>query len=290
MKLRVTILACAALILLGSCAPRHPEDVQQIDSLRAGAEALVSAQALMGYEAWTLGKPSNQDSLYREHGSLFTLENIALARRTEEEEEDPVQKKRFTYFRRYLTSEFLARHTAPLTDQISNIEATATVMANGTSVPYREVAGMISNERVQAKRAALYGAADPVLDSLNIIFARIGEENKRSASELGYDSYTAMVEDLRGYSITGLRPMAEEVLASTDSLYLALLNDMLVSELKLTPESFHRFDVSPLFRNRKFDRYFPPSSMMPVVTAVYKGLGVDLTSRAEPDHRRRGSS
>jgi len=279
MKLRITILACAAGILLGSCAPRHPEDVQQIDSLRTEAEALVRAQALMGYEAWALGKPSNQDSLYREHGSLFTLENIALARRTEEVEEDPVQKKRFTYFRRYLTSEFLARHTAPLTDQIANVEATATVLVNGTSVPYREVARMISNERIQAKRAALYGANDSVLDSLNIIFARIGEENKRSASELGYASYTAMVEDLRGYSITSMRPMAEEVLASTDSLYLDLLNEMLASELKLSPQSFHRFDVTPLFRNRKFDRYFPPSSMMPVVTAAYKGLGVDLTSQ-----------
>ena len=49
-----------------------------------------------------------------------------------------------------------------------------------------------------------------------------------------------MVEDLRGYSITGLKPMAEEVLASTDSLYAALLKEMLASELKLAPESFHR--------------------------------------------------
>jgi hypothetical protein len=276
MNLRIAILASVAGMLLFSCAPRHPKDVEQIDSLRAEAETLVKAQALMGFESWASGKPSNQDSLYKLHETLFTKENIVLARRAEDEESDPVQKKRFTYFRRYLTSEFIARHTAPLTDKVSNMEASATVTVNGTAVPYRNVAGTISNERVQAKRELLYRAADAVLDPLNVVLARVEEENKRLAGELGYPSYTAMVEDLRGYSLTGLKPMAEEVLSSTDSLYKGLLKEMLASELALAPESFHRFDVAPLFRNPKFDRYFPSTSMMAVVAATYRALGVDL--------------
>ena len=276
MNLRTVILACAAGLLLASCAPRHPKDVEQIDNLRAEAEDLVKAQSLMGYESWTMGKESNQDSLYGLHASLFTKENIALARRTAEEEQDPVQKKRFTYFRRYLTSEFLARHTAPLNDKVANMEASATVTVNATTVPYRNLGGMISNERVQSKREALYRAADPVLDSLNVVFARIEDEGKRLASELGYASYTAMVEDLRGYSLSALKPMAEEVLASTDSLYNGLLKEMLASELTLAPDAFHRFDVAPLFRNPKFDRFFPSSTMMDVAGSTYKKLGVDL--------------
>ena len=92
MNLRIAILACAAAVLLASCAPRHPKDVEQIDNLRAEAEALVKAQSLMGYESWALGKPSNQDSLYKLHASLFTKENIALARRTEDEEPDPCRR------------------------------------------------------------------------------------------------------------------------------------------------------------------------------------------------------
>ncbi len=276
MNLRIAILACATGILLSSCAPRHPKDVEQVDSLRAEAETLVKAQAMMGFEAWAFGKPSNQDSLYRQHEALFTQDNITLTRRAEDEEPDPVQKKRFTYFRRYLTSEFIARHTAPLTDRASNFEAAATVSVNGTAVPYREVAGLISNERAQSKRETLYRAADPVLDSLNVMLARTEQESKRLAGELGYPSYTAMVEDLRGYSIMGLKTVAEEVLASTDSLYASLLKEMLASELGLAPDSFHRCDVAPLFRNRKFDPYFPSSSMTNVVASTYKGLGLDL--------------
>ena len=276
MNRRVVVLACAAGILLASCAPRHPKDVEQIDNLRTEAESLVKAQALMGFDAWAYGAPSNQDSLYKRHETLFTKENIALARRTEEEETDAVQKKRFTYFRRYLTSEYIARHTAPLTDKVSNMEAAATITVNGATVPYRNLGGLISNERDQAKREVLYRAADPVLDTLNVVLARIEAENKRLAGELGYASYTAMVEDLRGYSLTAMEPMAEQVLASTDSLYHGLLKELLSSELKLAPESFHRFDVAPLFRNPTFDRYFPSTSMMEVVGNAYKRLGVDL--------------
>jgi hypothetical protein len=276
MYFRIAILASAASMLLASCAPRHPKDVGQIDNLRAEAERLVKAQALMGFNAWAYGTPSNQDSLYRQHEALFTKETIELARRTEGDETDPVQKKRFTYFRRYLTSEYIARHTAPLTDLVSNMEAAATVTVNGTSVPYRNLGGLISNERDQTKREVLYRAADPVLDSLNMVLARVEETTKRLAGELGYSSYTAMVEDLKGYSLTGLKPMAEEVLTSTDSLYHGLLKEMLASELKLVPGSFHRFDVAPLFRNPKFDRYFPSASMIDAVGATYKGLGIDL--------------
>lgn len=281
MNLRIAIPACAAALLLASCSPRHPKDIEQIDSLRVEAETLVKAQSLMGFESWAMGKPSNQDSLYKLHASLFTKENIATARRTEEEETDAVQKKRLTYFRRYLTSEYVARHTAALGDSVANFEAKATVTVDGATVPYRTVASLISNERVQSKREALSRAIDPVLDSLNPLLGRTEELSKRLAGELGYSSYTAMVEDLRGYSITGLMPMAEEVLASTDSLFLILLKETLASELKLTPETFRRFDVAPLFRNPKFDRYFPPSAMMDIVASTYKSLGIDLN--AEPN-------
>jgi hypothetical protein len=276
MNRRVAILACTACLVLASCAPRHPKDVEQIDMLRSEAENLVKTQALMGYESWTMGKASNQDSLYNLHASLFTKENIALARRAEEDEQDPVQKKRFTYFRRYLTSEFIARNTASLNDKVANLEAAATVSINGTVVPYRNLGGLMSNERDQSKRAQLYQAADPVFDTLNLVLTQIEEKSKQLAGELGYASYTAMVEDLRGYSLTGMKPMMEEVLASTDSMYKALLKEMLSSELGLTPEAFRRYDVGPLFRNPKFDKYFPSSSMIDVVGTTYKGLGVDL--------------
>ena len=176
MKLRTALFACASGFLLASCSPRHPKDVEQINGLRAEAETLVKTQSLMGFESWAMGKPSNQDSLYVLHASLFTKENIALARRTEEEEPDAVQKKRLAYFRRYLISEYVARHTAALNDSAANFEARATVTADGATVPYRTVAGLISNERIQSKREALYRASDPVLDSLNLILSRTEEE------------------------------------------------------------------------------------------------------------------
>ena len=270
------ILPLLMIILLSSCAPQHPKDMRHIEELRARAEGLVKAQALMGYESWAYGKESNQDSLYRANSSLFSLENVALVKRAESDEPDAVQKKRLDYFRRYLSTELISKEVAPLTDRTSNLEATSSVTVAGKQVAYRQIPLLLANEKNQSARSNYYLAQDPVLDSLNAILGQLEPVNARFAHELGYGSFNAMMDEFKGVSLEAARSMMEGALTSTDSLYRSLLREMLSDYLRLDPEHFYRYDTPALFRSSRFDKYFPPASMIEALKTTYRGIGIDL--------------
>jgi hypothetical protein len=216
--------------------------------------------------------------LYAANRNLFTPETIALVRRAGREEPDSIQQKRLRYFYRYLVTEYIAKQVASLSDRISNTEAAAVVRVGGKEIPYRRLNVLIANEPSQQRRAALYRAADPVLDSLNTINEEILQTTHRIARELGYQGYNVMEDELKHYSLEEESRLAGEVLVSTDSVYRALLAEMLKSSLRLDTSAFYRYDVPPLFRGRQFDRYLPSSSMLDQLTSTYRGLGIDITA------------
>jgi hypothetical protein len=269
-------IAVTIALLLASCAPQHQKDMERIDSLRVEAEQLVKAQSSMGFQSWAHGAPANQDSLYRVYAYLFTRDNIALVHKAVAEESDSTQKKRLRYFLRYLASEYIAKEVASLTDRVSNYEASATISVEGSSIPYRQIGALLANEQRQSRRALLYQSQDPVLDTLTTVLRQVEELTLRLSKELGYPSYTVMVSDLKEYSLEEFRSTAKEVLAATDSLYSALLKEMSRRYLRMDLKSVHVYDLAPLFRNSRFDRYFPGSSMLEVLNSTYKGSGIDI--------------
>jgi hypothetical protein len=274
----VLIIVFVACLAFTGCAPKQPYDAEKIEALRAQAESLIKAQLLMGYHSWVQGLPSNQDSLYRANAALFALENIRLVIAAITAETDTVQRLRLRYLHRYLATEYLSKQTAALTDRVSNTEAAATVMLKGKQIPYRQLSVLIANEPSQEQRATIYMAADPVLDSLNTLLFQVREIDRRSVQELGYASYTDMAEQLKGFSLSTLKGTAERVLSETQEQYTMLLREMLQRELGLTPERFYRYDTAPLFRSRKYDRYFPKAAMLSTLRSTYRGMGIDPDS------------
>jgi|WetSurMetagenome_2_1015567.scaffolds.fasta_scaffold19329_4 hypothetical protein len=272
------VLFLGACLAFTGCAPQQPYDAAKIDALRAQAETLIRAQSLMSYGSWVQGLPSNQDSLYRANAGLFTLENIRLVAAGVAAEPDSVQKLRLHYLQRYLATEYLSKQTAPLTDRAGNYEAAATVSVDGKSIPYRQLGTLIANEPSQARRAALYLAADPVLDSLNVLLRKVQDTDRQSVRDLGYGSYQEMAEQLKGFSLSALKATAERLLQETDAQYASLLREMLRKELHLTPEQFYRYDTAPLFRSRGFDRYFTEGGLLPTLRSTYGNLGLALDS------------
>jgi hypothetical protein len=277
MKQFATYLALAAF--LNGCAPRHPSDMARVDSLRVEAEELIRAQSLMGYRSWAFGAPSNQDSLYRAHEGLFAPENLDLISRAEAEEADSLQKTRLFYFRRYLTLEALGKATAPLADRSTTYAGEASILFEGKKIAYRQIPILLANEGNPARRAALYRAANPVLDTLSDLAAQTDAVYSHLARDLGYRSYSDMIEKLKGFSLESVGRLADSALAETDSLYFALLPEMLRVYAHLDTSTFYRYDTGALFRVRIFDRYFPKSEVLPSVEASYRSLGVDPTTQ-----------
>lgn len=277
MKLHSFILiAVGVALVIPSCAPKESHEPAKVDSLRVQAEDLLKAQSLMGWNSWAFGAPSNQDSLYKANAGLFTADNIKLVQRVEQAETSTVQKKRLAYFLRYLGTEYISKQNAALADRVSNFEASATVSFEGKSIPYRQVNSMLANEKSHRRRGGLYVATDPVLDSLNIFQAQIEANSLHLAKELGYPSYNQMAQELRGFSLDDLKSTSEHVLAETESTYTVLLNEIIGKQLKLKPNDFFRYDIAPIFRNERFDSYFPGGTMIDVLKKTYQQLGTNI--------------
>jgi len=232
----------------------------------------------MGWNNWVFGQESNQDSLYKANATLFTLSNIELVNRAEGEELDSIQKKRLRYFKRYLATEYIAKEIAPLTDSVSNYEASATIPFDKSSIPYRQVSSLMAQETKQARRAALYTASDRVLDTLNLMLARVEQTNQRLATQFGYPSYNSMVENLKGIDLEEFKEVCERILRETENTYTVLLTEQVSRKLNLDLKQFHRYDTAPLFRSKEFDAFFKPDSMMTVLYRTYAGMDIDIAS------------
>jgi hypothetical protein len=276
---RLLPLFTLSILLLPGCATRHPEDLRAVDSLRIETEDFLRAQAAMGYDNWVAGSPSNQDSLYRLHAGLFTRPVIDLVARAREEEPDTLQRRRLAIFQRFLTLEHLSRAAARLTDRSATYEGEARVTVGSDTVFYRQLPSLIANEQSRQRRERLYVAADPVLDSLS----RLAEETERTygrlALELGYPSYSGMIEQLKGFSLASVRELATEALAVSESLYMALLTPLLRRATGLQRSEAHRYDLATLLRSPEFDRFFPRGETVASVTKTYRSLGIDLSSQ-----------
>jgi hypothetical protein len=249
--------------------------MEAIDSLRFQARTFLHEQSLMDYESWAFGTISNKDSLYKANAGLFTRDNIALVSRTVDEEPDSIQQKRLRYFRRYVTLEHIAKQVASVRDSIDNYEAAATCLVNNARIPYRQIPGLLANEQSAERRAAISASLDPVLDTLTALHREAWAMVYRLATDLGYPSYNAMEEELLGFSLHDLNAVATAVLAETDSVYAALLAEQLQT-LHMSRDRFHRYDFGRVFRNERFDRFFPPGMAVEKVSATYRGLGFDL--------------
>jgi hypothetical protein len=276
---RLFSLLALSLLLIPACAPRHPEDMRAVDSVRVEAESFVRSQAAMAYDNWVSGTPSNQDSLYRVHAGLFTRPVLDLVARARDEESDTLQQKRLVFLHRFLTLEYLGRATAPLTDRVATVEGIARVSVGRDTLLYRQLPALIANEKSRARREQLYASADPVLDSLTLMANEIQQTYRRLAKELGYSSYPAMVEQLKGFTLASVRELATRALAESDSLYFALLSPLLRRSTGLQSTEVHRYDLATLLRSAEFDRFFPRKETVTRVRETYRSLGIDLSSQ-----------
>jgi hypothetical protein len=271
-----TCAICIALCFVTSCGPDHQEDMEKIDALRERVEKLYIARTTMEYDSWVYGGISHLDSLYATDSTLITVGNIRLVRRAADAEPDSVQQKRLHYLHRHLITEYLSLRTAGLRDEVANIESGATLLVDGQSIPYRQIPALIANEPSRTRRAMLAAAMNPVFDSLTTPLLRIEEINRTVARELGFTSFNNMIGELKGIPLDALARTCEEILSSTDSLYNALLRDILAHTLGLQQKEYYSYDAAALIRAQAFDRYFPADSVIPLVSETYGSLGIDV--------------
>lgn len=252
---------------------------KKMQKLRRDAETLVRKQSEMYYKTWVYGAPSNQAALYKKYGHIFTKNSLNTAMALYASEKNKNERKALLFFKLYLLSEFISKQQAKLFDEVENIESEAKVTVDSETIPYRELRSKLYNEKDAEKRKALYMAADPVLDKLNVKYLETEKMNQSEAKKLGYVSYVKMCEDLKFISFEKFKEMSQNYLKQTGELYANLLDERVQNELGVPLTDFYRYDILRLFKAEGFDKYFPEKHMIPLLMQSLQNMGIYLNKQ-----------
>ncbi len=273
------VVALMVILSITVSAATKGELHKKMQKLRKDAETLVRKQSEMYYKTWVYGAPSDQAALYKKYGHIFTKNSLNTATALYASEKNANEKKALLFFKLYLLSEFISKQQAKLFDEVENLESGAKVAVNNETIPYRELRSKLYNEKDAEKRKALYTAADPVLDKLNVKYLETEKLNQSEAKKLGYPSYVAMCEDLKFLRFEKFKELARNYLQKTDELYAGLLKERVEKELGVSLENFYRYDILRLFKAENFDKYFPEKNMIPLLTQTLKNMGIYLNKQ-----------
>lgn len=243
---------------------------------RTEAKALLETQSDLYWRNWTQGVPIDIAATYQGHEQLFALPTIAAVQAAEQHQPDPMKKRALTDFELYLAGEHITEAVAPLSDQVANLEGSATVTFEGAEIPYRNLEPMLANEPDHARRLALYASAAPVIAKLNPLLQQKDAQSEKLVTELGYPSYAALAARMRDADLDALAQQAQAVLDQTDAVYKKAMADAVHRELVLDLADMRRADVPRFFKSAAVQSAFPAAEMMPRFKALLAGMGVDL--------------
>jgi hypothetical protein len=97
------------------------------------------------------------------------------------------------------------------------------------------------------------------------------------AKELGFQSYRAMIEQLRGWDLPVLSRALEPLVKETDSRFEESLGKYL-SNAHVPRGEADTSDVAFILRAPEFDPYFPSERLVPVLQKTMERMGIPLES------------
>jgi hypothetical protein len=256
--------------------PPPPDDPFRV--VRSEVDALLRAQGLALWGAWTRGERIDLAKSYSGRERLLSAETVrnvrAAAQRASGDERRALQ-----LLHAFLAGEHLARETGASSERLARARAAATISWDGQQVPAERVPALLAAEPDGARRTALaraYGAATatwaPLAD------AEV-QELDTAARRLGHPSLLALAAEMRGESIEALAALADEVLAATAKPYEAAVGALARAELDVAPDAVRGRDVPRLLRASN-DRLFPAARLLADARALFAPLGLDPTQRA----------
>jgi len=208
---------------------------------------------------------------------LFSRETYDEVMALEPGEQDGIDERELKLLRYFVTGNYFTAETKHLVEEKEKKEAALTVEHKGEKLAYRSVPVVNANEEDARARRELDGKALAALDSeLNPLYESIFEKTFSLTGELGYESYTAMTEQLTGLRLGWLRDTMQDFVRETNSLYREALDEYAWTQLGLRLGELAQCDIGRLMRADAFDPMFSQERMVPVLKDTLSGLGIDL--------------
>jgi hypothetical protein len=219
------------------------------------------------------------EPIYERYSELFTLDSIrdlehALASTPPEQETERAGVRALLGTARI---GFLDAHAKELTDEYALCQSNTKVEWEGEAVPFNNVAKIIANEPMAARRHELTARWVDAVGSCNDIRAARFESLHESALSLGFDSYRALYAEIMATDYEALAKQAERFLARTEAAYRSALVRATARDLPgLSFEALEYSDYSYLHRMSRLDPFFPASEVLETYGAAMRALGIRI--------------
>jgi len=222
------------------------------------------------------------EPIYAKHAELFTRESVARLREQADaataQGEDAGRRARMLLD--FAVDGHLGLVSTDLEGELAQREASLVLsVGDGTDVPipFREATIVQANEPDRARRAAIETARLEATDThLNPLYREMLERTRATAVELGWPSYRALCEELKGFDLDRLARATAAFTAATEDAYAPLVAPVVERTLgALRLDDLVRADLPRLFRFAEADAAFDGAQLLPSFEATLAGLGID---------------
>ena len=216
------------------------------------------------------------EPIYERHRSLFSRAAVEeLKTRAAGASGDDLRRAR--YLLQLAVEGLGGLETKAQVTAIAESEASLEVEFDGTRESYRQAVIAQSNETSAERREAIELARlDALEEHLNPLHVEIVERLHELAVELGWPSYRAMFEQLKGLDLSALEGQTQAFLEATEAGYRAAVEPELVKEIGVGFDGLRRSDLPYFFRARGYDHMFPAERLVECFERTLAGLGIDL--------------
>jgi hypothetical protein len=260
-----------------AAAPVSPTSSDPFTPTREAAEALLVAQGEAAWRGWTAGEPADHSATWKGKEALLDpalLGQLDAAIATA----PPPARGRLERLRAFVLGEQLGRAAAAPAQALAAARAAATFSWERRSIPLRQLQAVLAGEpEAPRRRAAAEAWSASVLKLEKLAEAR-DLALRRAGAERGFATTPALAGALRLEDPEQLAALAEATLAGGDTSWPATLERLARAELGTSAARLRECDLPRLLRATAPPESFPPDRLIPEVTALLAGLGLELTA------------
>jgi hypothetical protein len=221
------------------------------------------------------------EPVYDRHADLFTRDAVQR-RRQELEDAAPGtdEHRRARILADFAVDGYMGAQTKTLEAEQARLEAVIELDLDGTHLGFREASVVQANEPDAGRRAEIEQASlKATAEQLNPIAIAIHEHHHAAARALGWDSYKAMCEQLKGLDLDGLHRQTTAFLQASAASYRSIVSPELERGLGLTLQDMRRSDFGRMRRTPDLDRDFASARLLDSLFETATGLGIDIRSQ-----------
>lgn len=252
-----------------------------LDAYRLQAETF-TAELGEEYHAHFAGLKEGFDvePIYARHAGLFTADAVARLREQADAAaargEDAARRARMLLD--FAVDGHMGLVSTDLEEELAQREAglKLSIPGDGASIPFREATIVQANEPDRERRGAIEAARLEATEThLNPLHREALERTRATARELGWSSYRALCEELKGFDLDRLERATRAFTAATDEPYDAIVGPVVERTLGVGMHELARADLPRLFRFAEADAAFDGTQLVPSFEATLAGLGID---------------